>query len=159
MKAADRTEAKLVYDAEDQVCQVLRMPGQRLSVHGTEIVIPTERRFGDYTGVQRYVDAVQGLNWFKARWPGLRRVRVVITTLKTRSKANYSRCEILIANQPHHLTEMVVLHELAHLCTGPGHGHDAVFRATFCDLLTDCIGPEIGWLMSVRYMEAGLTVG
>ncbi len=152
-------EDKATYNAEEQVSQVLKMTGERMIVHGTEFIVPTERRFGDLGAMQRYIDAVQGLNWFRARWPNLPRVIVEMSNLKTLSKADLGANKILISKSRFHHDELVLLHELAHLCVGPDHGHDAVFRGIFCDLMTDCIGAEIGWLLSVRYQEAGLTVG
>ncbi len=55
------------------------------------------------------------------------------------------------------MRELVVLHEVAHhLDDGDGPSHGPGFVATFCDLATVVMGPEVGHVLRVVYAKEGV---
>ena len=147
------SERSLTYGAEDQVASLLKRQGS-IEMHGTNVAIPDERKFGDVEGVQRYVDTV--LDYL-----GLDR-DVKVRVRKGQKKAHYEYSAKTIAvpvGERWAMREMVILHEIAHHVTGvkvPAHGQE--FRRNFCDLLERVLAPEARFLMQIAYMERGLKV-
>lgn len=57
------------------------------------------------------------------------------------------------------MTPATVIHEMAHVLAGVGHGHDAVFRRAHVDLTGYCLGDEpASWLLQ-GYAAMGLEPG
>lgn len=159
----DSQQQQATYDCEYNVRDVLEMPGSRMIVHGTTISIPVERRFGSLESVQTYVDLVLALNWVHRDYPRAE-IPVTVHRRKGDKSAHYERWSNVIAVHDKGyglpgwaMREIVILHELAHHLSSES-GHHGEFRGIFVRLVSEIISPEIGWLLSVRFMEAGLEV-
>ena len=131
-----------------------------VTIHGSTLTLPVERRFGNLANVQTYCDKVLALNWVQAKYPRALRP-VVVRERKGQEKAHYERMRAVIAVPPYErgkawaMREIVVLHELAHhLDTGYGHG--VTFTATYEDLVTELIGPEAGFILRALYYDEGV---
>lgn len=147
------SQRQKVYDAEFALRDVLTNASntevRTFDFYGSVLTLPDERKFGDLASVQRYVDAVLGLNWVKAEWErAAYPVKVNDTALNHGREAHYQLGTIFV---PKHfgkvswaMREIVVLHEIAHhLCPAvQPHGPD--FARTFHKLLSEIIGPEVG---------------
>lgn len=111
------------------------------------------RRWRRVVEAQRYADELVDRAWFAARWPHFGRLQVQ----RRSSGARYSTCTVLEGSEaapggpateavvllaPSHLTQAVVLHELAHvLATGDGHGRG--FLTTQLELVRREMGVEV----------------
>lgn len=156
-----------VYAAEAQVARIIdaRLEYPRISLFGSDVVVPDDRKFGDLDSVQRYVAAVRELNWVQTRWPEAADQPVFVRARAGATKAHYEPATSTIALPPFHqgggwaLRELVVLHELAHHFTDgslPMHGSD--FVANLLVLVAELLGPEAEFLLRTTYLENGVTV-
>lgn len=146
------------YEAESRLCEFLARQHDcpTVSIAGSIIALPTERRFGDLEGVQRYVDSVMALNWVQAEFPQAGPISV-----RERAGDRFAHYQGGVIAVPLRGTrwamrEVVVLHELAHGLNplmGPSHGKS--FQHTFCELLSGCLAPEAGFLMQVLLAQHG----
>jgi putative metallohydrolase (TIGR04338 family) len=171
--AARDAHRSAVYAAEDQVARTVerasRTSGGRVDFFGSSLTLPPERRFADVTSVQRYVDAVLGLAWVTARWPGLPGCRV-----RERSGQTRATYEAPGAGKPPCIAvplatrwagrELVVLHEVAHhlvahspVTDEPSHG--PTFTGTFLALVEFVVGAEVTLLLRAALHGAGVPVG
>lgn len=106
-----------VYDAEQQVRTMLDRADERglrtITVHGSTLTLPVERRFASIDSVQAYVDAVLALRWVRATWPRAS-APVRVRARAGSAAAHYERAEATIAVPLHErgtawgLREMVV---------------------------------------------------
>ena len=103
---------------------------------------------------QRYADQLVDRAWFAARWPHFGRLQVQ----RRSSGARYSTCtalegpeaapggpatEALVLLAPGHLTQAVLLHELAHVLAVDDGGHGRRFLATQLELVRHEMGIEV----------------
>ena len=103
---------------------------------------------------QRYADELVDRAWFAARWPHFGRLQVQ----RRSSGARYSTCialegseaapgglaaEAVVLLAPGHLTQAVLLHELAHVLAPGDSGHGAGFLATQLELVRHEMGVEV----------------
>ena len=146
-------EKQATYEAEFILRDMLERGG-RVKMHGTVITLPVERKFGSLEHIKIYVDHV--LKSYPEAGPCAVRQR------RGNRFAHYESGTIAI-NDPEYgkpgwaMREIVVLHEVAHhLARGDGHG--SKFRGAFVHLVTEFIGPEVGWLLSCGFMDNGLRV-
>ena len=108
---------------------------------------------------QAYTDGLVGREWFAARWPQFGRCHVE----RRGSGARYSTAAALdgdpstptpggavVLLAPGHLTQAVLLHELAHVLAGPGDGHSAGFLTIQLEL----VRREMGILAYTDYRSA-----
>lgn len=160
-----------VYSAEALVRRVYdqadRTDCRALTVHGSTITLPIERRFAALDSIQRYVDAVLGLNWVRAAWPARSAVAVTVRERRGQASAHYERAGTTIAIPPREhnrawaMREFVVLHELAHHLasdtTGAPHGPE--FAGRMSTLVTEIVGPEAGFLLTTTLRESGVRIG
>jgi putative metallohydrolase (TIGR04338 family) len=153
----DRAE-NVLYDILDRASQA-----PTVQIHGSTVVVPVERKFGDLPSVQRYVDRVLSLNWVRGTYPAAGPVRV--RERKGHTSAHYSGGEIAVP-VPHHasrrnwaMREMVILHELAHHLAGTGCGHDARFADALVSLVTGVMGDEAGFLLRALFYDEGVKIG
>lgn len=170
MTARD-TQRSRVYSAEALVRRVYdradRADCRTLTVHGSTLTLPIERRFASLDSIQRYVDAVLGLNWVRAAWPARSAVAVTVRERRGQASAHYERSGATIAIPPREhnrawaMREFVVLHELAHNLasdtTGAPHGPE--FAGRMSTLVTEIVGPEAGFLLTTTLRESGVGIG
>ncbi len=140
-----------VYAAEDMVARMFERGGT-VRMHGAELSLPPEARFGDVAGVQRYVDEVLASRAVEAAFPKARRpVRV-----RRRAGATRAHYEAARAGEPAVIAlpagwamrELVVLHELAHhLDPAPDPPHGPSFVVTFAELAGVVMGPEVQFVL------------
>lgn len=128
------------------------------------------QRWARLAQAQAYAEALVGREWFAACWPLFGRVQVE----RRGSGARYSTAAALgednrqapgpagavVLLAPGHLTQAVLLHELAHVLAGPGEGHGAGFLAVQLELVRNEMGVE-AWVdyraaLSRRAELAGL---
>jgi hypothetical protein len=138
-----------VYAAEEFVRTLFDRAAQHSSrtidFFGTQLTLPPEGRFASMVSVQRYVDDVLALPAVTDRWPAPGPLSV--RARRAASAAHYADWA---------MRELVLLHEVAHHLTpqGPAHGPD--FIATFCELATVVMGPEVGHVLRVVYAKEGV---
>lgn len=153
MSDADRARA---YSSEYLLRDQLEVPA--VTLHGTTITIPVERKFADLPDVQRYVDKVLALNWVLAEYP---QAAQPLTVVRSRV-INEASCGggTLYVNPDHTrwaLRESVILHEVAHHLA-PYDAHGVYFRMCFLALLEGIIGAEAAFLLRCNYMDNQLSV-
>ena len=132
-------------------------------IAGSTIPVPIERKFGDLTWVQRYVDLVM------SRVAGDYGVpeKITVRDRMGNTRAHYERFGAVIAIPPHSnqghswaMRELVVLHEIAHHLTHQAdQSHGPEFVAAVIDLMDRFIGPEMAFLFRALAHESGLKVG
>lgn len=153
-----------VYAAEDQVARIVdaRRDYPTISLFGSVVTVPEDRKFGDVASVQRYVDAVLALNWVRSRWPHAS-TAVSVRARRGAAKATYDRASGTISLPPFEtagrwsLRELVVLHELAHHFTSADTApHGPEFVANLLVLVEELIGPEAEFLLRTTYAENGV---
>lgn len=145
-----------VYEAEVQFRRLLDDAAKNdvssIQLHGSTVVLPVERKFGDTAGVQRYVDAVLGLTQVQRAYG--RATRPV--TVRERKGTAFAHYEYnVIAVPPHQgsksswaMREVVVLHELAHHLDGSYSGaHGSGFVAAFLFLIQEVMGFEASFIL------------
>ena len=155
-----------VYAAEDQVARIVDARGTfpTLTLFGSEVVVPDDRKFGDLDSVQRYVDAVLALNWVRQRWPAAARP-VSVRPRRGAAKVTYERTRATIAIPPFEsggrwsLRELVVLHEIAHHLTDETvASHGPQFVANLLVLVAEIIGTEAEFLLRTTLQENGVVL-
>jgi putative metallohydrolase (TIGR04338 family) len=156
-----------VYAAENQVGRLVDARGDypTLSLFGSAVVVPDDRKFGDLDSVQRFVDAVLGLNWVIARWPAVAGKRVRVRARAGARRAHYDPATATIALPPFTLggkwalRELVVLHELAHHVTDPVLApHGPEFAGNVLVLVAELMGPEAEFLLRTTYLSNGVRI-
>lgn len=158
-----------LYDAEDLVMRLLdrsdRYP--TVEIAGSTLTLPVERHFGEIDSVQRYVDAVAGLEWVRSRWPRAA-VPVAVRARQGTARAEYLRPGAVIAvpvgtgGRGWALRELVVLHEYAHHLASDEEQaaaapHGAEFADRYLSLVQELIGPEAALLLQVSLADTGWT--
>lgn len=163
---ADRQRSR-VYEAENLVHRLLDRSAEHpvVEIAGSRLTLPPERRFGDITAVQTYVDRVLALTWVRRAWPratGPVRVRERAGA----SRAHYERTGATIAVPTHRtgggwaLRELVVLHELAHhLAPDDEVAHGGAFVSRLLDLVDGVVGPEAALLLRITMHDTGVRIG
>lgn len=161
-----------VYDAEHMVQGIMDSVATNdvhtFDFHGSTLILPEERKFGDIAGVQRYVDAVLGLNWVQAQWKKAS-VPVRVRKRKTAHQAHYESltCTIAVPDHQgrHHswaMREIVILHEIAHHLTGwddkEDGAHGSVFSGIMIKLVTELMGQEVGLLFQESFERHGVKI-
>jgi putative metallohydrolase (TIGR04338 family) len=159
-----------VYEAESLVRRLFDRAdatGDRtLNLHGSQIVLPIERRFASIASMQDYTDLVLALPWVTRRWPQRAAVPVTVRQRAGQARAHYDRLSAAIAIPPYSrnrswaMREYVLLHEIAHHLApeaeAPAHGPG--FVARFIDLAEEIIGPEAALVLRTAMHEAGVTM-
>jgi len=136
-----------------------------MTVAGSSMVIPLERRFGTIENIQAYVDLVCQSVGEGSSAPRVR-------ARKSIKAAHYSLGEIAIPTNENQaagksgwaMREIVVLHELAHhFDRRNGHhpasgGHGPTFVGTFLGLIRGIMGYET-WLLALSsFDQAGVDI-
>ena len=152
-----------VYEAEKALRFMLDHPGSLVTAFGSVFTVPTERKFGDLAGVQRYVNLV----WEREAPAGTK--APAVRERGGNRAAHYEPLTHVIAVPGHEgvkhswaMRETVVLHELAHALTRTAEdvgGHGPEFTQKFVDLVTEYIAPEAGFILSVEYAQRGVQIG
>jgi putative metallohydrolase (TIGR04338 family) len=130
---------------------------------GSRVVVPDDRKFGDIDSVQRYVDAVLGLDWVRVAAPDRAALPVRVRARAGATKAVYEGATCTMAVPPHRvggrwaMRELVVLHELAHHLA-PGALHGAAFVAWLLELVEELVGAEAGFLLRSALLDVGVAV-
>lgn len=146
-------DRRRVYDAEEALRELLSQatstPGQPVPVlvGGSRVVLPPEVRFGDVASLQRYCEAVMGLERIASRWP-TRPVRVRVR--KGARKAHWESPGIIaIPDEEWAMRETVVLHELAHHLTPGSLDHGIEFQDALLCLYEAAMAPEVAFVARV----------
>ncbi|MCV7177722.1 TIGR04338 family metallohydrolase [Mycolicibacterium sphagni] len=164
MTARDSQRSR-VYAAEEFVRTLFDRAAQHSSrsidFFGAQLTLPPEGRFASMPSVQRYVDEVLALPAVTVRWPTPE--PLTVRARRAASAAHYENHNgtgvIAVPDRDSAdwaMRELVLLHEIAHHLTpdGPPHGPD--FIATFCELATVVMGPEVGHVLRVVYTKEGV---
>lgn len=152
------SQRQRLYNAEQYVRSMLdaadHMGSRTVNIHGSKIVLPIERKFGDLSTVQSYIDRILNRPDIRRVFPdtSLREVHVRFRKGQGMAHYQYSKSvpEIAIPIPKHGqgwaMREVVVLHELAHhLAIGNQHGEE--FAGTLIYLVEEFIGPEVAFLL------------
>jgi len=143
-----------VYDSEFTLRDQLDL--RSVTIAGTTLTVPVERRFAALADVQRYVDAVLALNWVRSSY-----ARAALPlTVKRHKVINEAKCgngvmHINDGGSRFAMRESVILHELTHHLE-PFAGHGLAFRSAYLTLLEELIGPEVSFMLRVNYIDNGL---
>ena len=155
-----------VYSAEQFVRTLFDRAAQHSSraidFFGEAITLPPEARFASMESVARYLGEVRALPTVAARWPDAG--PITVRPRRAATAAHYENHDgIGVIAVPERgaagwaMRELVVLHELAHhLAVGRGPAHGPEFVATFCELVTAVMGPEVGHVLRVVYAKEGV---
>lgn len=162
-------QRKRVYDAEHLVRDILESLASAdvptFDFYGSSLLIPLERKFGDLDSIQRYIDAVLGLNWVHDMWPERTILPVRVRRRAGRKFAHYepATCTFAIPDYANSsgwaMREIVILHELSHHLSRHGEIHGAEFASTYLHLVREVMGPEVGLLLTDSYTRHGVTFG
>lgn len=157
--------ASAVYGAEHQWSAVLDRGGV-VNFFGSEIYVPSQKRFADISSVQRYVDAVLALDAIREAFPNAGPVRV--RERRGQSKAHYEPSTATVAiplADRDFGRESTVLHELAHhlsvskgLTATPSgtRWHGAEFRETMLFMVSVVLGEAAALLLRAGYHASGV---
>ena len=155
-----------VYSAEQFVRTLFDRAAQHSSraidFFGEAITLPPEARFASMESVARYLGEVRALPTVAARWPDAG--PITVRPRRAATAAHYENHDgtgvIAVPERGSAgwaMRELVVLHELAHhLAVGRGPAHGPEFVATFCELVTAVMGPEVGHVLRVVYAKEGV---
>ena len=155
-----------VYSAEQFVRTLFDRAAQHgsraIDFFGEAITLPPEARFASMESVARYLGEVRALPTVAARWPDAG--PITVRPRRAATAAHYENHDgIGVIAVPERgaagwaMRELVVLHELAHhLAVGRGPAHGPEFVATFCELVTAVMGPEVGHVLRVVYAKEGV---
>lgn len=154
-----------MYAAEDQWSAVLDRGGV-VDFFGSRIDVPDQRRFGDLSSVQRYVDAVLAMPALVVAYPDLGPIHVRERAGQTKAHYEPSTATIAVPLRTQWAArEAVVLHEVAHHLTLSEHAgrerppwHGPEFRGTMCALVAIVLGDAAALLLRAGYESAGLTM-
>lgn len=156
-----------VYEAENLVHRLVDRSAEfpTVTIAGSTLVVPVERRFGRVEDVRRYLDLVLDLPWVRQRWPQAGPVQV--RARRGNTKAHYDTHSATIALPEHRggtawaLRELVVLHELAHHLDRDGTGalHGSAFLTNLLDLLDGVVGAEAALLLRLTFHDLGVRLG
>lgn len=159
-----KIDDRSVYTAEDALEWAIATSQKHgsVSVNGVALTLEPVARFGDLEAVQAYVDRVTG-------HPGVinefgRRGTVTVRKRRTGHAAHYEGYGPhggTIAIHPERslalMTELTVLHELAHhYALGGGHG--ARFAGTEIKLLGLVVGPQIALALRILFDQHDVPV-
>ena len=165
MSARDSQRSR-VYAAEQFVRTLFDRAAQHSSraidFFGDPITLPPEARFGSLESVQRYVAEVLALPAVTAHWPHAG--DITVRPRRAATAAHYENHDgtgvIAVPERGAAgwaMRELVVLHEVAHhLAADRGPAHGPNFVATFCELTTVVMGPEVGHVLRVVYSKEGV---
>lgn len=160
-----------VYEAESQLARLLdradRFP--TVTIAGSTLTLPPERRFNGIDEVQAYVDEVLALPAVRARWPRAAARPVRVRARRGPGRAHYEfdgavmAIPVTGAASEWARRELVVLHEIAHhlgaTVPAPDGMHGRAFRARLIDLVTVVLGPETGFALRVLLADQGVVPG
>ncbi len=128
---------------------------------GAQLTLPPEGRFASMTSVQRYVDEVLALPAVADRWPAS--APLSVRPRRAGGAAHYENRDgtgvIAVPDRnaaDWAMRELVVLHEIAHHLAPEGPAHGPGFTATFCELASVVMGPEVGHVLRVVYAKEGV---
>lgn len=152
------------YSAEDAIYAVLDQVAASeepliVTVAGSSLVIPLERKFGTIENIQAYVDMV-------CQSVGQGSTAPRVRSRKSIKRAHYQHGEIAIPTNEKQaagksgwaMREMVVLHELAHHFNRSVGGHGPEFVGTYLGLIRAFMGYET-WLLAVSTFDhAGVAI-
>lgn len=156
--------ANAVYSAEDQWSAVLDRGGV-VDFFGSRIDVPMQRRFGDVTSVQGYVDAVLGHPAVRSAYPSATAVTVRRSRSRVRARYLPEECAVELPSELWAGRESVVLHEVAHhlACSGgippqrtSGRWHGPEFRAAMDVVVMAMLGDGAALLLRAGYDSAGV---
>lgn len=155
-----------VYAAESTFCAMLAKAYDfpTVEMFGSTFNLPNERKFATIENVQTYVDAVLSLNWVREKWDNAT-TPVKVRERKGQKSAHYEYFTNTIAiplyerGKAWAMREEVVLHEIAHHLTGPGHDHDSVFTDILCELISELMSAEAGFILRALFHAEGCAVG
>lgn len=133
--------------------------GGVVEAFGSQLTLPPEMKFGDIAAAQKYVDLV----WAAV---GSDRDPPLVRRRRGHTKAHYERVNHVIALPDHDgiihswaMRELVLLHEVAHaLNDTSSESHGPKFCAILVALVSEFIGPEVGFLLAAEYSERGVQI-
>ncbi len=144
----DRDRAA-VYAAEDQWSAALDRGGP-MDFFGSHLLLPVQRRFGDLTAMQTYIDARCAEH--PTAGP------VAVRTRQGQTQAHYADGVIAIpVETTWACRESVLLHEFAHhLNRDADAHHGARYRAVMHALVESVLGVEAAFLLRTCYDANGV---
>lgn len=163
MSPRDTQRAK-VYAAEEFVRTLFDRASERgnpvVEFFGTALTLPPEARFASVEAVQRYIDDVLVMAAVRQRWPDT--TPLTVRARRGVTAAHYEHTEqgasIAVPDRRSTwaLRELVVLHEIAHHLSTSEPPHGPEFIATFCELASVVMGPEVAHVLRVVYAKEGV---
>lgn len=131
-----------------------------VTIAGSRITVPLERKFGTLEQIQDYVDTLSARSWPGYEWAQGDHVQVV--KRQGTEAAHYQLGKIHVPDHTDNqrltrwaMRQFVILHEYAHHLT-PRTKHGPEFVQALRMLVTDQIGPEAGLMFNVLMHEGGV---
>lgn len=159
MTSARDSQKSKVYASEHRLQAAIDMADQTgvrtFEACGSTFEIPVEYKFKSVEDVQHYCDRALATIGFDG--PTVK----VVNAHANQSKAHHIAGTIALpdrAVESWAWREVVVLHELAHYIAPAGTQHGPDFCGVLIRLVTDIIGPEMGFLLRLTYLENGVKV-
>ncbi len=112
---------------------------QRAKLYASEKGVPRGRRFATFAECEAYVDRVVHSPWWRSRFPHVRAVEV--KDGRGRRHAGGSALHRFVTLPRWARSELIVLHELAHVADHPHNaGHGPEFVGIYLDLVREFLG-------------------
>lgn len=155
------SQRSAVYAAEQFVRTLFDRAAERgnrvVDFFGAQLTLPPEGRFGSVHAVQRYVADVLAMPAVAARWPAAG--PLAVRARRGEAAAHYESGGVIAVpgrETTWALRELVVLHEIAHHLSEALPPHGPEFTATFGELCSMVMGPEVGHVLRVVYAKEGV---
>lgn len=151
-----------VYAADQQMRRMLDRQHEfpLVTVAGSRITVPLERKFGTLEQIQEYVDTLTARSWPGYEWAQGEHVQVVKRHGTEAAHYNVGKIHVADFTDNKRLTrwalrQFVICHEFAHHLATQKAKHGPEFVQAFRMLVTDQMGPEAGLMFNVLMNEAG----
>jgi putative metallohydrolase (TIGR04338 family) len=115
-------------------------------------------RFSDAASAASYYEHLSSSRWFSDRWPAVvkRNIQIKPST-RTHAWANFE--DNCIYLPPWSLTDLTLLHEVAHFCAAreKASDHGPIFRKAHHELIRHCMGKEAASCYRHSCLAVGLS--
>lgn len=154
------TYKQKVYDSEFELRFYAKKGVTETDFYGSTIALPEPRKFGDLAGVQRFVDAVCEMPAVREAYP-MKKNAPTVRARKNDAHAHYQSFGNEIAVPDHQgvwnswaMTEIVVLHELAHYFTSETYDETGAHGTDFCKCFMFLFKTVLGGGWDLLFMRA-----
>jgi len=126
------------------------MKKQQQEVYASEVGIPRGRTFPSQAVIQQWVDSIVGTLWWQERFPDVFTIECP-TVNRNGTTGSVGALQDdgvgVIEMHPVHWNELIVLHEMSHVCADAegSTAHDPTFCRIYLELVYRMLGAEV-WM-------------